>query len=166
MYSAKHATCYKADGKTHSLNSQHKDSAIHHLSHQQVLALYNCITFWYILAVIKPLLFSVPWLASHSSRPIGHSHIGNRVEDAFVWSMHSMVRTTGLVLQALQAFTWGQRLSAGFAAADVLLAVAAPGSGQAPSPATWIGLVANGRCGLMAVQCIQAEIHLCRLCPC
>ena len=58
-----------------------------------------------------------------------------------------MVRTTGLMLQALQAFTWGQRLSAGFAAAVVLLAVAAPGSGQAPSPATWMGLVAAALMG-------------------
>lgn len=54
---------------------------------------------------------------------------------------------TGLMLQALQAFTCGQRLSAGFAAAVVLLAVAAPGSGQAPSPAIWTGLVAAALMG-------------------
>ena len=51
------------------------------------------------------------------------------------------------MMQALQMFTWGQRLSAGFVAADALLAVAAAGSAQAPSSATSVAFVAAALTG-------------------
>ena len=60
-------------------------------------------------------------------------------------ALHDIV--IGLTMQALQALTWGQRLSAGFVAAVALLAVAASRSARAASSATWVGLIAAALTG-------------------
>ena len=57
------------------------------------------------------------------------------------------------MLQALQVFTWGQKLAAGLLLATGLLAAAAPSTGRT-SPATWLALAAAAAvCAALGCLC-------------